>query len=148
MHETKDFGYPHELWTQRLLVEYIRARCYEKGFEELLNITQRTVSKILNASKIKPHKIISYIEKKDPDFDSKSAVILHTHKQVEMIKKKVGSGEEFLSAIVSYDEKPGIMVLGTIAPDLLPKPGEYPSIARDYEYIRYGTISLLLGSIR
>ena len=100
---------------------------------------------ILNASKIKPHKIISYIEKKDPDLDSKSEVILHTYKQVEMIKKKVGSGEEVLSAIVLYDEKPGIMALGTIAPDLPPKPGEYPSIARDYEYIRYGTISLLAG---
>jgi transposase len=141
----KDLGYPHELWTQRLLVEYIRAYCHEKGFEEISNITQGTVSKILNASKIKPHKIISYIEKKDPDFDSKSAVVLHTYKQVEMIKKKVGSGEEVLSAIVSYDEKPGIMALGTIAPDLPPKPGEYPSIARDYEYVRYGTISLLAG---
>jgi transposase len=141
----KDIGYPHELWTQRLLVEYIRAHCYEKGFEELSNIAQGTVSKILNASKIKPHKIISYIEKRDPDFDSKSTVVLHTYKHVEMIKKKVESGEEVLSATISYDEKPGIMALGTTAPDLPPKPGEYPSIARDYEYIRHGTISLLAG---
>jgi transposase len=141
----KDIGYPHELWTQRLLVEYIRAHCHEKGFEDLSNIAQGTVSKILNASKIKPHKIISYIEKRDPDFDSKSTVVLHTYKHVEMIKKKVESGEEVLSATISYDEKPGIMALGTTAPDLPPKPGEYPSIARDYEYIRHGTISLLAG---
>jgi transposase len=141
----KDIGYPHELWTQRLLVEYIRAHCHEKGFEDLSNIAQGTVSKILNASKIKPHKIISYIKKRDPDFDSKSTVVLHTYKHVEMIKKKVESGEEVLSATISYDEKPGIMALGTTAPDLPPKPGEYPSIARDYEYIRHGTISLLAG---
>lgn len=141
----KDIGYPHELWTQRLLVEYIRAHCHEKGFEDLSNIAQGTVSKILNASKIKPHKIISYIEKRDPDFDSKSTVVLHIYKHVEMIKKKVESGEEVLSATISYDEKPGIMALGTTAPDLPPKPGEYPSIARDYEYIRHGTISLLAG---
>jgi transposase len=141
----KDIGYPHELWTQRLLVEYIRAHCHEKGFKELSNIAQGTVSKILNASKIKPHKIISYIEKRDPDFDSKSTIVLHTYKHVEMIKKKVESGEEVLSATISYDEKPGIMAIGTTAPDLPPKPGEYPSIARDYEYIRHGTISLLAG---
>ena len=139
----KDLGYPHELWTQRLLVEYIRIHCHEKGFEELANISQGTVSKILNASKIKPHKIISYIEKRDPDFDAKTAVVLHTYKQVEIIKEKVESGDEVFSAIVSYDEKPGILALGTIAPDLPPKAGEYPAIARDYEYVRHGTVSLL-----
>jgi hypothetical protein len=37
------------------------------------------------------------------------------------------------------------MALGTTAPDLPPKPGEYPAIARDYEYVRHGTISLLAG---
>jgi len=141
----KDLGYPHELWTQRLLVEYVRKHCQEKGFEELSNISQGTISKILNAGRIKPHKITSYIEQRDPDFDSKSAVVLHTYKQVEIIKDKVESGEEVFSAIVSYDEKPGILALGTTAPDLPPKPGEYPAIARDYEYVRHGTISLLAG---
>ena len=141
----KDLGYPHELWTQRLLVEYIRIHCREKGLEELSNISQGTISKILNASKIKPHKIISYIEQRDPDFDSKSAVVLHTYKQVEIIKDKAEPGEEVFSAIISYDEKPGIMALGTTAPDLPPKPGEYPAIARDCEYVRHGTISLLAG---
>jgi len=93
--------------------------------------------------KLKPHKIISYIEKRDPDFDAKTAVVLHTYKQVEIIKEKVESGGEVFSAIVSYDEKPGILALGTIAPDLSPKAGEYPAIARDYEYVRHGTVSLL-----
>jgi transposase len=141
----KDIGYPHELWTQRLLAEHIRIHCQENGFEELSNISQGTVSKILNASKIKPHKIISYIEQRDPDFDSKSTVVLHTYKQVEIIKDKIESGEEVLSAILSYDEKPGIMALGTTAPDLPPKPGKYSANARDYEYVRHGTISLLAG---
>jgi transposase len=141
----KELGYPHEIWTQRLLADHIRENCNDNRFEELSNISQGTVSKILNAGKIKPHKIISYIEKRDPDFDSKSAVVLHTYKQVEIIKNKVASGEEVFSAIISYDEKPGIAALGTTAPDLPPKPGEYPAIARDYEYIRHGTISLLAG---
>jgi hypothetical protein len=72
-------------------------------------------------------------------------VVLHTYKQVELIKKKVESGEEVFSAIISYDEKPGILSLENNAPDLPPKPGEYLAIARDYEYVRHGTVSLLAG---
>jgi hypothetical protein len=37
------------------------------------------------------------------------------------------------------------LALENTAPDLPPKPGEYPAIARDYEYVRHGTVSLLAG---
>src|SRR3954470_18834444 len=48
-------------------------------------------------------------------------------------------------AIVSYDEKPGIQAIATTAPDLPPKPGVHATFARDYEYKRHGTLSLLAG---
>ena len=48
-------------------------------------------------------------------------------------------------AIVSYDEKPGIQALATTAPDLPPVPGTYATFARDHEYKRHGTLSLLAG---
>ena len=48
-------------------------------------------------------------------------------------------------AIVSYDEKPGIQALATTAPDLPPEPGKHATFARDHEYKRYGTVSLLAG---
>jgi transposase len=48
-------------------------------------------------------------------------------------------------AIVSYDEKPGIQAIATTAPDLPPKPGVHATFARDYEYKRHGTVSLLAG---
>ena len=48
-------------------------------------------------------------------------------------------------AIISYDEKPGIQAVGTIAPDLPPRPGTHASFARDHEYRRHGTLSLLAG---
>ncbi len=47
--------------------------------------------------------------------------------------------------IISYDEKPGIQAIGNIYPDLMPVEGHYSTIARDYEYIRHGTLSLLAG---
>ena len=47
--------------------------------------------------------------------------------------------------IISYDEKPGIQAIGNVYPDLMPVEGSYSTIARDYEYKRHGTISLLAG---
>ncbi len=48
-------------------------------------------------------------------------------------------------AIVSYDEKPGIQAIATTAPDLPPEPGKHAAFARDHEYKRHGTVSLLAG---
>ena len=48
-------------------------------------------------------------------------------------------------AIISYDEKPGIQAIGTTAPDLPPQPGSHATFARDHEYRRHGTLSLLAG---
>jgi len=56
----KDLGYPHEIWTQRLLAEHIRENCIKEEHPDLSKINQGTISKILNASKIKPHKISCY----------------------------------------------------------------------------------------
>jgi hypothetical protein len=45
----------------------------------------------------------------------------------------------------SYDEKPGIQAIATAAPDLSPEPGLHATFARDHEYKRNGTVSLLAG---
>jgi transposase len=44
---------------------------------------------------------------------------------------------------VSVDEKPGVQALATTAPDLPPVAGKYPTTARDHEYRRMGTVSIL-----
>ena len=48
-------------------------------------------------------------------------------------------------AVISYDEKPGIQAIGTTAPDLRPVPGTHPTISRDHEYKRHGTVTLMAG---
>jgi len=48
-------------------------------------------------------------------------------------------------AIISYDEKPGIQAIATTAPDLPPEPGVHATFAREFEYERHGTVSLLAG---
>ena len=84
----KDLGYPHEIWTQRLLVKHIRENCIKEGHPDLLKINQGTISKILNASKIKPHKIRYYAAKVDPDFDQKAANVLDTYREAKRLNEK------------------------------------------------------------
>ena len=48
-------------------------------------------------------------------------------------------------AVLSYDEKPGIQAVGSIAPDLAPVAGKYSRWSRDYKYKRDGTLLVLAG---
>ncbi len=66
----KDLGYSFELWTNRLLADHARRQCIKAGQPSLLTITRGTVSKILQKSGVRPHKITYYIERRDPDFDT------------------------------------------------------------------------------
>jgi transposase len=54
------------------------------------------------------------------------------------------SGEKKGIAYLSYDEKPGIQALANVVPDRLPSL-LHPFVARDYEYVRHGTVTLLGG---
>jgi putative transposase len=84
----KDLGHPHEIWTQRLLAKHIRKNCIKEGHPDLSKIGQGTISKILNVSKIKPHKISYYIAKVDPDFDQKASNVLDTYREAKRLNEK------------------------------------------------------------
>jgi len=142
----KDFGHPHELWTIRLLTEHIRQRCRKANHPSLLRIAPGTVCKILSQNKIKPHKIKYYIQKRDPDFETKMTKVIKEYRRVERIKKHPAKSKKNNKTVwLSYDEKPGIQAIQNIAPDLNPAPGKHSTFARDPEYKRLGTISLLAG---
>ena len=74
---------------QRLLAKHIQENCIKEGHPDLSKINQGTISKILNASKIKPHKIRYYIAKIDPDFDQKAADVLERVLKFILIRIKV-----------------------------------------------------------
>ncbi len=145
--KAKDFGYPHELWTTRLLARHAREHGPAAGHDCLSNLAQGTVCKILGAQAIKPHKARYYLERRDPEFEVKMAQILRVYKEVEILKAAGAASAEpsGRQAIVSYDEKPGMQAIGATAPDLPPKPGVHAAFARDHEYKRHGTLSLLAG---
>ena len=140
----KDLGYAQELWTTRLLAKHVRKHCAAAGHPSLARLGRGTVSKILSANQVRPHKIQYYLERRDPMFDAKMVQVLHVYKQVEIWREK-GAPPPDLVAVLSYDEKPGIQAIENTAPDLPPVPGKHSAVGRDHEYIRHGTLSLLAG---
>jgi transposase len=141
--KAKDFGYPHELWTTRLLARHAREYGPAAGHECLARLVQGTVCKILDAHAIKPHKIRYYLERRDPEFEEKMTRVLCIYRKVAILKEANAPSDTV--AIISYDEKPGMQAIGSTAPDLPPKPGVHAAFARDHEYKRHGTLSLLAG---
>ena len=145
--KAKDHGYPHELWTTRLLARHARENGPAAGHDCLANLVQGTVCKILGREEIKPHKVRYYLERRDAAFEQKMAEVLCVYREVQVLRKAAAKPRKRSKpvAIVSYDEKPGIQAIATTGPDLPPKPSVYATFARDHEYKRHGTLSLLAG---
>jgi Homeodomain-like domain len=148
--KAKDLGYPHELWTTRLLARHAREHGPAQGHACVANLAQGTVCKILDQEEVKPHKVRYYLEQRDPDFAEKMAEVLCVYRKVKILKQAATVSEAKKKpsdavAIISYDEKPGIQAIATTAPDLPPEPSVHATFAREHEYKRYGTVSLLAG---
>ena len=146
--KAKELGYPHELWTTRLLARHAREHGPAEGHPCLANLAQGTVCKILDEEEVKPHKVRYYLECRDPEFADKMADVLCVYRKVKLLKKAAAAAKKKPSeavAIISFDEKPGIQAVATTSPDLPPEPGVHPTFARDQEYKRYGTLTLMAG---
>src|SRR5215471_18196316 len=112
--KAKELGYPHELWTTRLLARHAREHGPAEGHPCLAKLVQGTVCKILNEQEIKPHKVRYYLERRDPEFKQKMAEVLCVYREVKLIKETAAAAKQEPSdavAILSYDEKPGIDLL-------------------------------------
>ncbi len=134
-------GFAAETWTYSTLAKYVRKNCTSAGYASLKKTGKSFLNNVLSKSNIKPHKISYYLEKKDPDFDTKMISVLHVYKEVALINDENLCANKHTT--VSYDEKPGIQAIKNIAPQLQPVPNTHSTIGRDYEYKRLGTVSLL-----
>jgi transposase len=149
--KAKELGYPHEVWTTRLLADHARQHGPVEGHSCLSGLAQGTVCKILDAQEVKPHKVRYYLERRDPEFKAKMAQVLCVYRKVNILKKaataatKKNKKPSRAVTVISYDEKPGIQAIATTAPDLPPEPCVHPTFMREFEYKRHGTVSLLAG---
>src|SRR5438034_5621105 len=60
--KAKELGYPHELWTTRLLARHAREHGPAAGHDCLARLAQVMVCKILNRQAVKAHKVRYYLE--------------------------------------------------------------------------------------
>ena len=142
----KDHGLAAELWSISALARFVGERAQAAGFPRLANAGKSTVWRILDDNDIKPHKIRYYLEKRDPDFDRKMQEVLMVYRDVSLYTEgAVHDARPNPIYTVSVDEKPGVQAIGLTAPDLPPVPGKAPSVGRDYEYVRHGTVSIMAG---
>lgn len=145
----KDLGHAHELWTIDLLAKHVKAHCVESGHPALQKAGKSLVHGILKNAGIKPHKIRYYLEKRDEHFDEKMAQVLSVYREIAVVNTKEAmdraTNNDRKSTTISYDEKPGIQAIKNIAAQLMPVVGGHPTVGRDYEYKRLGTLSLLAG---
>ncbi len=141
----KQSGGLNELWTYALLQRHLRAHCVEANHPSLAELSRSKLHRILTQAEIRPHKIRYYVERRDPEFEAKMVTVLHVYKEVEIVNAGWAEGtlKEPTVVTISYGEKPGIEALATTTPDRPPKPNEFASHLRDYEYKRLGTVSLL-----
>lgn len=140
----RELGYAHETWTYSLLKQHIRENCKQVGHQVLSKIDKGVLNAILSQGNINPHKVSYYLEKRDPEFDLKMANVLQVYKEIAIINESPPD-ENRKATTISYDEKPGIQAIKNIAPQLQPVVGQHPTLKRDHEYKRLGTLSLLAG---
>lgn len=146
----KDRGYAAELWYPASFTRFIHSIAEEEGHPRMATVSESTLRKILKKAKLKPFKVTYYCEKRDPDFEAKMHDVLVIYKQVSLQFNEDGSLIPFEGMPVhtlSYDEKPGVQAIGTTTDDRPPIPDtdRYSTTWRDYEYVRFGTLSLLAG---
>lgn len=138
----KDFGLAAEVWSRQSLAHYVRLNAIKAGHPCLQNAAKATVHRILKENNLQPQKIKYYLEKRDPDFHEKMIQVLMVYKEIQLAQEQ---GKEEGPITVCVDEKPGVQAIANTSPDLKPVPGKYREIARDHEYIRHGTASIIAG---
>jgi hypothetical protein len=139
-----ELGYAAELWTRSSLARHVREHAVEAGYPALAKAGKATVHRILVAQPLRPEKVKYYLERRDPNFESKMREVLLVYQEVALQNQGASEGVSPSGVItVSVDEKPGVQAIANVAPDLPPVPGKHPSLGRDYEYKRLGTCSIL-----
>src|SRR5260370_23983739 len=110
--KAKELGYPHEVWTTRLLARHAREHGPAEGHSCLSGLAQGTVCKILDAQEVKQHKVRYYLERRDAPVKAQIAEVLWVYSKVNVLQKaaatdaKQNKKPSEAVTVISYDEKP------------------------------------------
>ena len=97
-------------------------------------MSRTTLWRILEEADLKPHKSVYWLNSHDLDFEAKAKDICQLYRNALRFYE---NGR----LVLSGDEKTGMQILGRLYPTQPAQPGK--PAKREFEYIRYGTRSLL-----
>jgi hypothetical protein len=124
--------------------KHVRREAMQAGHPSLSRAAKATVQRILAEQPLHPERIRYYLEKRDPAFEVRMRDVLLVYQEVALQNEAQRAGDQRPAIVtVSVDEKPGLQAIANTAPDLSPVPGKHPGLARDHEYRRLGTCSIL-----
>lgn len=115
-----DVGLPVTHWSASLLGEHVRA--------EGIEVSDRTVSRILADADLQPHRQRMYLTSHDDEFREKRDDVLRVYYEAPANEH-----------IICVDEKTGIQALERRYADIPMAPGQ--PVRREFEYIRHGTLT-------
>lgn len=115
---------PVTQWSARLLAEHLRKQ------DNPIVLSERSVSRILKAAPLQPHRQKMWLTSHDDEFRAKRDDVLRLYYEAPPSEH-----------IISLDEKTGMQALERRYPDLPMRPGQ--PVRREFEYIRHGTLCLM-----
>jgi hypothetical protein len=67
----QDLGYAAEVWTRSALAPHVREHARKAGYASLARAAKATVHRILAEQPLHPEKLKYYLERRDPEFETK-----------------------------------------------------------------------------
>ena len=131
----KDLGYAAEVWTRSALARHVREHARKAGYASLARAAKATVHRILAEQPLHPEKVKYYLERRDPEFETKMREVLMVYQEVALQNRNGGRMIPMIIT-VSVDEKPGLQAVANTAPDLPPVPGKHSSLDRLVMHVR------------
>jgi hypothetical protein len=101
-------------------------------------MSRATIWRILDQADLKPHKSVYWLNSHDPDFERKAQAICQLYVQAFSLRRQG-------RLLVCCDEKTGMQMLGRKDPTQPAQPGK--PAKREFEYIRYGTRTLIASFV-
>jgi transposase len=105
----KELGYAAELWTRSLLAQHVRREAVAAGHPSLQRAAKATVQRILAAQPLHPERVRYYLEKRDPDFETRMKEVLMVYQELTLQNEATaGVAGKPPIITVSVDEKLGL----------------------------------------
>jgi hypothetical protein len=101
-----------------------------RSLDEPLQVSARTVSRILRAAPLQPHRQTMWLTSQDDEFRNKRDDILRLYYEAPRDEH-----------VICLDEKTGMQALARRYPDIPMQPGQ--PVRREFEYVRHGTLCLM-----